>query len=493
MPYNIRMKKSMGHAVLICLAAMRLCAVSVSPDPYGINVHLAKSSTLAKVKAAGIGWMRIDINWNLIEPSRGKFNFSEVDRVVNYAAANGLSILACISYTPAWANGEKINWTAYPADDVNHWRSFVNRVITRYRNSVKYWSIWNEPNLRDFFAPGKDVFVQQVLLPAAEVIRATDPSAFIVGPDLSHKTEIGTEWYFWLKYILDYAGAYFDVISHHLYEDLGVYYMFELLEDGDGILPAVKEIIEESGHGDKPFWITETGWNTSKFSESMQSSRYLEMLQTRARKNYPHKIFFYEIIDDPAPNVAPWGIIRSDGKVKPAYDVYRDFIAGLFTDPGEPVDNISDKKCYAEQTLSAAPESGGNTTLRKLRDLRDELRAYSAGAQEKVNAYYELNQAFLKIALADSRVAGLGREIIRGATALSEENNGLNLNRPLPERIFSKTAALVEILKNDYPETPLGRVAGLLGEKLAVIGRTPLGELLNLHLPHDSAAGKPFP
>jgi hypothetical protein len=485
------MKKLKLYAGIVWLAVIQLAAITISPLPYGINVHLAKNETLAKVKAAGIAWIRIDIHWYLIETSKGKFNYSEVDRVADYAAANGLSIYATIAFTPAWANGNAgIN---YPAANVNDWKDFVNNIINRYKDRIKYWGIWNEPNLRDFFVYGKDAFVQQILLPAAQTIRAADPTAFIVGPELSHKTEAGMEWYFWLKYILDNAGEYFDIISHHIYEDLGVYYMYELLENSNKLIPAVKQIIQDSGQGDKPFWITETGWNTSKFSETMQSLRYLDMLQTRARKEYPQKVFFYEIIDDSTPNVAPWGILRNNSEAKPAYNVYRDYIAGLYPDPGNPDDSINSKKCYAEQTITATPDNGKIQSLQELRNTRDYLRGYSASTQKAVNIYYELNQEFLKIALADSRISKLGREILAQVLKITDEKSRINLSQPLPEIVFRKTAALVGILKNEYNETPIGPLAALLEKNLALIGQTPLHDLLEYYLKDDILTFKIIP
>jgi hypothetical protein len=485
------MKKLRFSASLLWLAAIQLAAITISPLPYGINVHLAKNETLAKVKAAGIAWIRIDISWKQIESIRGTYNFSEVDRVADYAAANGLSIYASIGDTPGWANGNI--GANYPPADINDWKNFVAVIINRYKSRIKYWGIWNEPNLKEFFAYGKDIFVQQVLLPAAQTIRTVDPSAFIVGPGLSHKTEAGMEWYFWLKYILDNAGNYFDVISHHIYEDLGVYYMYELLEKSDKLIPSVKQIIEESGHGSKPFWITETGWHTNKFSETMQSLRYLDMLLTRARKDYPQKVFFYEIIDDPTPNVAPFGILRSNGEAKPAYYVYRDYIAGLYPDPGDPEEVINTKKCYAEQTVASSPGGDKTQSLQKLRNTRDYLSNYSASAKKTVNLYYELNQEFFKIALADSRVANLGREILALVLKISDENSGMDLEQPLPETIYRKAAALVAILKNEYSDTLIGPVAALLGKKLAAIGQTPLRDVLEYYLQDDILALKKTP
>jgi len=468
---------------IFLLAAIQVAAITISPLPYGTNVHLAQNTTLARVKAAGIAWIRIDINWNVIEASKGRFTFAEVDRVVKYANSLGLSIYATIAYTPAWANGKK--GKNYPASKVSDWKNFVARAVARYKNQVKYWGIWNEPNLKDFFALGKDKFVQQVLIPAAQTIHGADPAAFIVGPDLAHLTASGSEWYFWMKYILDNAGGYLDVISHHIYEDLGVYYLYELLEEGDKFIPAVKKIIEESGQANKPFWITETGWNTSRYSEIMQSNRYLDMLHARARKNYPHKVFFYEIIDDPNPAVLPWGILRRNLEPKPAYNTYKEYIAGLLPDPGNPDENKTNKKCYAEQTVNNGAPASSNPALEKLRQARNFLSGYSPSARKTVDIYYDLNEDFMKIALTDSRVSRLGRKIMERAEKLLSENGRLDTDQPLPQDLYRDTRDLVRIIKNEYGDSALAPLALLAERYLSAIDRTSLRDLLEYYLKED--------
>jgi hypothetical protein len=467
----------------LLLAALPLAAVTISPQPYGINVHLAQNEALAKVKAAGIAWIRIDINWSVIEASKGRFTFTEVDRVVNYASCIGLSIYASIAYTPAWANGKKgIN---FPAANVQDWKNFVARTIARYKNQVKYWGIWNEPNIKNFFALGKDIYVQQILLPAAQAIRGADPAAFIVGPELAHLTSAGSEWYFWMKYILDNAGNHFDIISHHLYEDLGVYFMYELLEQGDKFIPAVKTIIEESGQGGKPFWITETGWNTSHFSEPMQASRYLDMLHNRARRNYPEKVFFYEIIDDPRASTGPFGILRSNLSAKPAYDTYRDYIAGLLPDPGNPDEGKTNKKCYVEQTAGNGAPVEQNPSLQAMFRSRDYLRGYSDSASGALDLYYQWNDEFQEIALADSRVFNLGRELLQRAQALLVGDNWSAMDQPLPVDLVRGARALVGIIQSDYAASALAPLAALASRNLALIERSSPRDLLEFHLKKD--------
>ena len=180
--------------LLIVLLAYPLSgvALTISPLPYGIDIFFPNDAVMQKIKDAGIAWIQMGFDWSYIEPQKNKFNFSEADRIINFADKNGLSILAKIAYTPGWANKNK--GKNYPADSVANWKAFVQTIVNRYKNRVKYWAIWNEPNLKLFFAQGKDIYLQQVLLPAAQTIRASDPAAFIVGPELSHKTEAGSEW-----------------------------------------------------------------------------------------------------------------------------------------------------------------------------------------------------------------------------------------------------------------------------------------------------------
>lgn len=477
------MKKSRFVAIFVLLAALPLAAVSISPLPYGINVHLAQDNALTMVKEAGIAWVRIDIDWSIIEASKGSCNYADVDRVVNYAAANGLSVYASIGSTPGWAN-DKMGKT-FPASDMADWKDFVTRTINRYKSKVKYWGIWNEPNLKLFFALGKDKFVQQVLIPGIQAIRSADPSAFIVGPELSHKTETGSEWYFWMKYILDNAGSQLDIISHHIYEDLGVYFIYDLLEEGDGFIPSVRSIIEEAGQGGKPFWITETGWHTNKYSETMQANRYLDMLYACARKNYPHKVFFYEIIDDFHPGVEPFGILHSNMEVKPAYNTYKDYIAGLLPDPGNPDDGKVNKKCYAEQAAGNGAPASHNPALQAMFRIRDFLRGYSASASDTVDIYYQWNQEFQAIALADSRVFNLGREIMKQATALLEGNTWDAMEQPLPMPLYNNARALLAILKSDYAESPLAPMIQLADRHLSASGMAPLHDLLEFYLKAD--------
>jgi hypothetical protein len=473
------MKKKVCLLLALFIFPISSVAMTISSQPHGILIFFPSNEALQKIKDAKIAWIEMGFDWTIIEPKKGSYNFAEADRVINFADKNGISILAKIAYTASWANKNK--GKNYPATNIADWKYYVQTIVKRYKNRVKYWAIWNEPNLRKFFALGKDKYVQQVLLPAAQAIRSTDPSAFIVGPELSHKTETGSEWYFWMKYILDNAGGYFDIISHHIYEDNGVHFLFELLEDGDKLIPAVKTIVQESGQGDKPFWITETGWSTDKYSEAAQSNRYLDMLFYRARKSYPHKLFFYQLIDDPKAGDY-FGILHSNLVPKIAYNTYKDYIAGLLPDPGDPEQNKVNKKCYAEQALADESAAVRNPALQSLYRTRDFLRGYSSSANAAVDIYYEMNQEFLELALADSRVFRLGREILKQALAWLPADDWAAMEQPVPGVLWRNIKALVDIISRDYPGSSLAQAARLVAAELDRIAEATPRDLLEYYL-----------
>jgi len=417
------MNPKMKPILIICCLCLGfiIYAANVSSSPFGINVHLSENEVLQKVKDAGIKWIRIDLFWSEMEPAQGVYDFSRTDRVIDFAHQNDLSVLAIFESTPEWANNGK--GANYPADSIADWRHFITVTVSRYQDRVKYWNVWNEPNVPEFFIGGKEAFLEKVFLPGVEAIRSTDSSAQIVGPELAHLVSTGKEWYLWLRYLLEYAGEHMDVISHHIYESLGIEFLFKKLEGGeiiDGIeFPSVSQIVRETGNQYKPFWITETGWETWSISEQQQADYYLEMLQTRDEKRYPDKIFFYEIIDGSIAGIPPWGILKKTLEEKPAYKTYRDYISGDSTD------SDTDSSCFIEELInSEASLRESRVLLKRFRQYRDEVLMPSSEGKRIVHCYYSLEKQL-------SRLFQFNRMLKRTVARLLK-----NIGHGLPESGF---------------------------------------------------------
>lgn len=146
-------------------------------------------------------------------------------------------------------------------------------------------------------------------------------------------------------------------------------------------------MIKDSGFSSAPFWITETGWDTELFSEEEQGNRYLEFLQEMEKRNYPDKIFFYQIIDDSTPGIRPWGIIKSNFVEKPAYTIYSDFISGMYPriENSEP-EQLS-KKCYMEESVAMSNIGNKKKFIDDLRQIKGFLNKFPI-SEQFVNLYY---------------------------------------------------------------------------------------------------------
>jgi hypothetical protein len=110
--------------------------------------------------------VRLLVQWNLAAPTRPTsaadpfdpaYRFDDIDEAVRAAQENGQEVMLTLSGTPRWANGGKTP-NAMPtrtSDFTAFARAIASRYSGRYQGFpfVRFWSIWNEPNLQGFLAP----------------------------------------------------------------------------------------------------------------------------------------------------------------------------------------------------------------------------------------------------------------------------------------------------------------------------------------------------
>lgn len=306
-------------------------SISDSNAPYGINAHIPSSQVLDKVVEAKISWIRVDFNWISIETAQNKFEWGMFDTMVNQALKRGLSIFATLAYTPPWANGGKDH--TVPPTNVDDWKDFVFQAVSRYKNKIFYWGMWNEPNLDDFFKGTVEDYIEKILKPGYEAAKSANPNCFVAGPELAHLTSGDKNWKIWMSSIFQAGGTnYIDVVTHHIYKD-NIKELFNELEKGKIGDPSVLDILKAFDMDDKPFWLTETGWRTDDPEDGdtpeSQAKRYEEFLNEMfydTREIKISKVFFYEIIDDPTEGVSKFGIVDSSFQNKPAFSVYQSYI-----------------------------------------------------------------------------------------------------------------------------------------------------------------------
>ena len=116
---------------------------------YSDDASIAKSVGL--MKECGVKWVRLDFLWEDIEPKQGEFSFEKYDRIVKIVSLGGLKILGVLHYSANWASESNV-WNSPPKDN----KLFVNyteKVISRFKDKIKYWEIWNEPDSPAYWVP----------------------------------------------------------------------------------------------------------------------------------------------------------------------------------------------------------------------------------------------------------------------------------------------------------------------------------------------------
>jgi hypothetical protein len=382
------MRRSTLFAPLVlCLALLAswpaVPALATEASPFGVNIHAPQGEELAflldRVHDAGIGWVRIDFVWAFVQPAPDVWDWSLYDAIAAAAQARGIQIYATLAYTPGWAT-QGPDWIGVP-DNAQDWVEFCRRAAQRYRGSIRFWGLWNEPNLAHFWAGTRGQYLDLILKPGADAVHAGNPDALVGGPELAHLTSNGADWYYWLRDTVLQAGDKLDFVTHHLYDNDGNGDVTEKLTGSTlfgnrpdfwgSVAPSLREVLKNTGwYPGRPVWLTETGWESSRVGEGRQASYTTGLLNDwytgRSGRDWIAKVFLYELKDGTAADSPSWGLLRPDRSAKPAFDAYRAFITAHQprVDDGHAVADTFPGTVETGQTLDVALtfENTGTTT-----------------------------------------------------------------------------------------------------------------------------------
>src|SRR4051812_2563234 len=181
----IMMYRLKAFVFLLLLLLPMAGATAADSAAFGVNIHAPRGAELAaeldRVKAAGLGWVRIDFIWAAVETRKGRYDWRGYDEIAAAAKARGLQVYATLAYTPAWAtDGPEITGVPRNADD---WRRFCFRAAKRYRGKINAWGLWNEPNLQRFWSGSRSQYIDVILKTGADAVRSGNPAARVGGPD----------------------------------------------------------------------------------------------------------------------------------------------------------------------------------------------------------------------------------------------------------------------------------------------------------------------
>jgi hypothetical protein len=259
---------------------------------------------LALDQKAGSKWLRIDINWDLIQSAGpNSYNWAPIDAVVKGAEARGMSVLGTILYSPDWARPANTDPTYSP--DPSLYEAFAAAAASHFSAlGVNAFEIWNEPNNEQFWTPKPNVADYTTLLKGADTaIKAVDPSATVITAGLSPAPNDGTNIapVTFLQGIYANGGKdHFDAVGMHPYcnPDLpGAPDAWSAWYQMYGTPTSLRSVMVANGDGAKKIWGTEFGAPTSGergVSEAFQAQTVTRAYQLWSSYSWAGPLFFYE-------------------------------------------------------------------------------------------------------------------------------------------------------------------------------------------------------
>lgn len=274
----------------------------------------ALARTLEEIADTGVGAVKQSFTFSE-EP-----DWAGSDRLVTAVSAAGLQLVPLLDGDPAE------NYA--PPEDPATYAAWARAFAARYRDTVTYYIVWDEPNLTSHwgFQPVNAAEYAALLVAAADAIRAEDPDAVIISAPLAPTVETGPDNLaepLYLRQLYEAgAGAAFDVVAGKPYgfdsgpEDRRV--ALELLNFSRIIL--LREEMVAQGDEHKAVWAANWGWNSlppgwpgesslwGQTDEATQAARTLAAVE-RARREWPWMgLMFLENWEPAAPpNSARWG------------------------------------------------------------------------------------------------------------------------------------------------------------------------------------------
>ncbi|WP_188548006.1 cellulase family glycosylhydrolase [Rhodococcoides trifolii] len=327
------LEPTIAHAAPNYTNPLGVTAVTVNTSP---PTQATIDRDFAAIAASGIRYVRIPIQWTSVEPYRGSRNWAIPKNLVNAANARGLTVLGCLTYVPYWAQNPGVTkgQGAPAAARLGDWASFCTEA-TRTLPSVKFWEIWNEPNIIASWAPTPSVSAYTALLKASHsALKSVSASNFVITAGTSPTLTGGGQYSpgDFMKGIYSAGGkGFFDATAFHPYNAQGYLSQGTQPYDSKIHIQNIRSSMVANGDTAKRLWSTEFGLPSFKsgsysFTETDQANWTRDAIVYLRSLPYSGPMFLFDFRDTATGNGVRdenFGLLRSDYSQKPVYAVAR--------------------------------------------------------------------------------------------------------------------------------------------------------------------------
>ena len=267
---------------------------------FGVELNQLTTSKLDWAGRLGAEWVRYNgVLWSVVEPSKGERrwdNLSSLEQALAEAASKGIEIILVVRGTAAWAQAIP-GWHCGPIlpEKLVSFAAFMGDLVARYGGPpyhVKYWELWNEPDVAPAWVPAASPFgcwgdladpyfggayYAEMLGAVYPATRAADPEAMVLVGGLmldcdprNPPPEKDCQPAQYLEGILSAGGGdFFDGVAFHSYDyyggELGQYSNPNWHSDWNTTGPVLiakvrflRDLLARYGYPDKSLLNTET-------------------------------------------------------------------------------------------------------------------------------------------------------------------------------------------------------------------------------------------
>lgn len=334
---------------LLPLGALLVSAFAVAPASpaqaapvSGVNIAPMRApdnraemlNDLEQARSLGAKVVRVELRWDLLEPTRGTWDpaySARVDEMFAAAKARGIRVVVVFLGTPCWTSthpqvlasgcaSPPENAPFYPPADPAAYGATAAELARRYAPTLAWLEVWNEPDHANqvYWGGADKAKSYAALLKAAyPAIRAAAPSVKVLGGAI-----VGANGEFLKALYANGAKGRYDALSVHYY---------------DLVLASLRSIRQtQRAAGDtKPLWLGEFGWTSCRpktsegghacVSRSVQAANLRDTFQLLRRASYLTGAVVYALHDTPQYS---FGLLEPGEKRKPAFAAVRNAIRG---------------------------------------------------------------------------------------------------------------------------------------------------------------------
>ncbi|RME62262.1 MAG: hypothetical protein D6790_06625, partial [Caldilineae bacterium] len=332
--------------------AQRIHFAQAAPASFsGVTVELeqyttsqARRNALARLEAAGFGWVRQRFDWARLEPGPGQFDWTWSDQVLRDIQAAGLEPVIVLDGSPAWARAPRDRAPAdnplAPPEEPADFARFAGAFAARYGDQVRFYQVWDEPNIAPHWGDRliDPVGYARLLRAASQALRQAAPDAVVILAALAPTQDRGhtaiDEPYFLERLYAAGAAPDFDAVA------VQPFGFGSAPDDPRSRLEVltfqrtrlIRRTMLAAGDGDTPIWIARYGWNrrpnnTWRAVSPENQARFAFHVLEMAWTEWPWVVAMGWAIDAPAapPEDPRWGfaLLTPAGQATPLLEGFQ--------------------------------------------------------------------------------------------------------------------------------------------------------------------------